>query len=276
MFTDTNTFRAISSTPTNGATTTSISSDWAFDNVKTAVPANALFTDNNDNTVTSVGISGSQTTGTITIAGAGNVTATQVGSTVTLTGGSSATDVSVTNTQTSASEWNVVFVADDGAQSVNIDKHSSGTGGLTYIPTSSTLRCTTFAGNANTANYADLAEKYSSDDDYQPGTVVMFGGEKEVTASVGTATTKVAGVVSTDPAYLMNAEAQGVAVALKGRVPCFVVGPVSKGDLLVTSHVPGVAQVSDTWIGGAVIGKAIEDCPIDGEVRIIEIAIGSI
>jgi butyrate kinase len=74
----------------------------------------------------------------------------------------------------------------------------------------------------------------------------------------------------------MNSAAQGVAVALKGRVPCFVVGPVSKGDLLVTSHVPGVAQVSDTWIGGAVIGKAIEDCPIDGEVRIIEIAIGSI
>jgi hypothetical protein len=274
LFTDTNTFRAISSTPTDGATTTSISSDWAFDNVKTAVPANALFTDTN--TVTSVGISGSETTGTVTIVGSGNVTATQSGSTITLTGSASATDVSVTNTSVSPAEWNVAFVADDGAQSINIDKHSSGTGGLTYIPTSSTLRCTTFAGNANTANYADLAEKYSSDDDYQPGTVVMFGGQEEVTASVGTATTKVAGVVSTDPAYLMNAEAQGVAVALKGRVPCFVVGPVSKGDLLVTSHVPGVARVSDTWIGGAVIGKAIEDCPIDGEVRIIEIAIGSI
>jgi phospholipase C len=147
---------------------------------------------------------------------------------------------------------------------------------IRFNAATNTIICTNFSGNASTANYADLAEKYSSDDDYQPGTVVMFGGEKEVTASVGTATTKVAGVVSTDPAYLMNAEAQGVAVALKGRVPCFVVGPVSKGDLLVTSHVPGVAQVSDTWIGGAVIGKAIEDCPIDGEVRIIEIAIGSI
>ena len=276
LFTDTNTFRAISSTPTDGATTTSISSAWAFDNVKTAVPANALFTDTNTNTITSVGISGSETTGTITIAGAGNVTATQTGSTITLTGSASATDVSVTNTQNDASEWNVAFVADDGAQGINIDKHSSGTGGLTYVPATSTLRCTTFAGNANTANYADLAEKYSSDDDYQPGTVVMFGGEKEVTASVGTATTKVAGVVSTDPAYLMNAEAQGVAVALKGRVPCFVVGPVSKGDLLVTSHIPGVARVSDTWVGGAVIGKAIEDCPKDSEVRLIEIAIGSI
>ena len=276
LFTDTNTFRAISSTPTDGATTTSISSAWAFDNVKTAVPANALFTDTNTNTITSVGISGSETTGTITIAGAGNVTATQNGSTITLTGSASATDVSVTNTQNDASEWNVAFVADDGAQGINIDKHSSGTGGLTYVPATSTLRCTTFAGNANTANYADLAEKYSSDDDYQPGTVVMFGGEKEVTASVGTATTKVAGVVSTDPAYLMNAEAQGVAVALKGRVPCFVVGPVSKGDLLVTSHIPGVARVSDTWVGGAVIGKAIEDCPKDSEVRLIEIAIGSI
>ena len=272
LFTDTNTFRAISSTPTNGATTTSISSDWAFDNVKTAVPTGAVFTDNN--TVTSVGISGSETTGTITIAGSGNITASQDGNVITLSGSASASTTVFVEEVDNDQEYGIcgVIISEnvDGQKSVYADN------AIKFNASTNTITCTNFAGNASSASYADLAEKYSSDDDYQPGTVVMFGGEKEVTASVGTATTKVAGVVSTDPAYLMNSAAQGVAVALKGRVPCFVVGPVSKGDLLVTSHVPGVARVSDTWIGGAVIGKAIEDCPIDGEVRIIEIAIGSI
>ena len=271
LFTDTNTFRAISSTPTNGATTTSISSDWAFDNVKTAVPENALFTDTNTNTVTSVGITGSETTGTVTIAGAGNVTATQVGSTITLTGSASATDVAVTNTSVSTAEWNVAFVADDGAQSINIDKHTSGTGGLTYIPTSSTLRCTTFAGNSNTANYADLAEKYTSDAEYEVGTVLQFGGEAEVTLSEY-ASTKVAGVVSEHPAYLMNAEIEGVAIALQGRVPCKVWGQVRKGDMMISSKYKGYAEAS-SFIGGAIIGKALEDKTTDGE-GIIEVVVG--
>jgi hypothetical protein len=267
--TDTNTFRAITSTPTNGATTTSISADWAFDNVKTAVPANALFTDTN--TVTSVGISGNETSGTVTIAGAGTVTATQVGSTITLTGSASATDVDVTNTSSSAAEWNVVFVADDGAQSINIDKHSSGTGGLTYIPTSSTLRCTTFAGNSNTANYADLAEKYTSDADYEVGTVLQFGGEAEVTLSEY-ASTKVAGVVSENPAYLMNADIDGVAIALQGRVPCKVWGQVRKGDMMISSKYKGYAEASD-FVGGAIIGKALEDKTTDGD-GVIEVVVG--
>jgi hypothetical protein len=274
LFTDTNTFRAISSTPTDGATTTSISSDWAFDNVKTAVPANALFTDTNTNTITSVGITGSETTGTVTIAGAGNVTATQSGSTITLTGSASATDVSVTNTSTSTSEWNVAFVADDGAQGINIDKHSSGTGGLTYIPTSSTLRCTTFAGNSNTANYADLAEVYTSDADYEPGTVVAFGGEQEVTISTGFANTRVAGVISEFPAYCMNSNEDGAVVALQGRVPVKVLGKVQKGDMMVTcGTTPGYAMVARYFIGGAVIGKALEDKDTTGE-GVIEVVVG--
>ena len=233
-----------------------------------------MFTDTNTNTITSVGISGSETTGTITIAGSGNITASQDGNVITLSGSASASTTVFVEEVDNDQEYGIcgVIISEnvDGQKSVYADN------AIKFNASTNTITCTNFAGNASSASYADLAEKYSSDDDYQPGTVVMFGGEKEVTASVGTATTKVAGVVSTDPAYLMNSAAQGVAVALKGRVPCFVVGPVSKGDLLVTSHVPGVARVSDTWIGGAVIGKAIEDCPIDGEVRIIEIAIGSI
>ena len=276
---------AVSSTPTDGATTTAISSDWAFDNVKSAVPTGAVFTD----TEYTAGDGMSLTNGVFD-ANTGGVNSSVAENSTGVAGRSYKVQTDDNDMLIVNVPWtnNTVLVTEtdsnqdyaicgvikgdneSGQESIYADN------AIKFNAATNTLTCTNFAGNASTANYADLAEKYSSDDDYQPGTVVMFGGEKEVTASVGTATTKVAGVVSTDPAYLMNAEAQGVAVALKGRVPCFVVGPVSKGDLLVTSHVPGVAQVSDTWIGGAVIGKAIEDCPIDGEVRIIEIAIGSI
>ena len=234
---------------------------------------NVPWTDNN--TVTSVGISGSETTGTVTIAGAGNVTATQVGNTITLTGSASATDVNVTNTQSNTSEWNVAFVANDGSQGINIDKHSSGTGGLTYIPSSSTLRCSTFignlSGNATTANYADLAEKYTSDAEYEVGTVLQFGGSAEVTVSEY-ASTKVAGVVSENPAYLMNASIEGVAIALQGRVPCKVWGQVRKGDMMISSKYKGYAEAS-AFVGGAIIGKALEDKNTDGE-GIIEVVVG--
>ena len=189
--------------------------------------------------------------------------------------------VYIENNQVSTSEFNLVFVSSSSVngsdrKELTVDEHSSGTGGLSYIPNTATLRTTKFQGTATAAEYADLAEVYSSDINYRPGTVVMFGGEQEVTTSTGLATTKVAGVVSTDPAYLMNSEAKGVAVALKGRVPCYVVGPIKKGDLLVTSSIPGVACRSESWVGGAVIGKSIEDCPKEFEVRLIEIAIGSI
>ena len=88
-----------------------------------------------------------------------------------------------------------------------------------------------FQGTATAARYADLAEKYLADRNYEPGTVVMVGGEAEVTASQlgGFAI----GVVSTNPAYMMNSELEGgTYIALKGRVPCKVIGPVNKGDRL--------------------------------------------
>jgi hypothetical protein len=133
----------------------------------------------------------------------------------------------------------------------------------------------TIYGLATSAKYADVAEVYESDADYEPGTVVMFGGEKEITATYQYGQTAVAGVVSTNPAYLMNSEADGYAVALTGRVPCYVRGPVGKGDLLVSSDELGVAIKLDNslYVPGCVIGKSLENISTS-DVKIIEIAVG--
>ena len=89
-----------------------------------------------------------------------------------------------------------------------------------------------------------MAENYEADADYEPGTVLVIGGDKEVTITDEAGSYKVVGVVSTDPAYLMNSEANGVAVALRGRVPCKVTGVVKKGDVLIASNTPGHAMVA--------------------------------
>jgi len=114
---------------------------------------------------------------------------------------------------------------------------------------------------------------YTTDVEYEPGTVVEFGGTAELTQTTKYASIKVAGVISTMPAYLMNAKAQGQPLALKGRVPCKVVGPVTKGDLLVASDIPGVAIAVQEFIGGAMIGKAIET-NTSQEVKTVEIFVG--
>ena len=114
---------------------------------------------------------------------------------------------------------------------------------------------------ATSARYADLAEKYDSDAEYESGTVVVFGGVKEITVTNKAADTRVAGVVSTAPAYLMNSESNGLPVALRGKVPVKVVGKVSKGDCLVTSGSHGYAKAVDASIvtPTAIFAKAIED-----------------
>ena len=107
-----------------------------------------------------------------------------------------------------------------------------------------------FQGVASTARYADLAEKYLADEEYEVGTVLVVGGEKEVTAS--TWGQRAIGVVSANPAYLMNNDLEGgTAIALKGRVPVKVVGVVRKGDRLVAGDrgcaVGGVQHTSDAF-----------------------------
>jgi hypothetical protein len=125
------------------------------------------------------------------------------------------------------------------------------------------------------ATYADLAEKYEGDAEYEPGTVVVFGGEKEVTVTSTVNDTRLAGVVSTEPAYIMNGEQKGIAitVALAGRVPCKVVGKVKKGDMLTTAGMLGYACKAVSPTLGAIIGKALEDKDYS-EAGVIEVAVG--
>ena len=142
----------------------------------------------------------------------------------------------------------------------------------------STCYAVTFSGTSTTAKYADLAEMYHADDYYAPGTVMVFGGDLDVTISKVSHDTRIAGVVSTNPAYLMNdnfEQDNWVPVALTGRVPCNVQGPIQKGDLLVSSDKPGVAIKLDKSLYevGCVIGKSL-DIISDTSVRKIEIAVG--
>jgi hypothetical protein len=115
----------------------------------------------------------------------------------------------------------------------------------------------TFQGTATSAQYADLAEMYASDEEVEVGTVVHFVGEGKVGACDTDACRSVAGVVSTDPAYLMNSAQDGVALALAGRVPTKVTGPVAAGDLMVSAG-NGMARAEANPALGTVIGKAIE------------------
>ena len=131
-------------------------------------------------------------------------------------------------------------------------------------------------GVSTQAKYADLAENYQADKAYSPGTVLMFGGTYEVTlADVGT--TAVAGVVSTNPAHLMNGQLSGsnvVPLALTGRVPCMVIGPVKKGDMMVSAGF-GYARTGPNPSVGQVIGKALEDYPTASK-GVIEVVVGRV
>ena len=138
-----------------------------------------------------------------------------------------------------------------------------------------------YHGTATKALYADLAELYSSDQEYDPGTVLMIGGEAEVTQTTEAFSPEVFGIVSSNPAYLMNSAMEGttVPVALEGRVPCKVIGPVRKGQRLVSSEEPGTARaVSDyerqealDWY--RIVGRAIADKDSEG-VELIEVVVG--
>jgi len=142
-------------------------------------------------------------------------------------------------------------------------------------PSFTAVTATNFNGEATTAKYADLAERYSADAVYEEGTVVMFGGDMEVTASHGYGSMKIAGVVSMKPAFAMNEEAGSndthPYIALQGRVPCKVKGDVAKGDILVASDDSGFAT---KWMDAdsdprmtAYIGIAISDA-VDGMVEV--------
>jgi fibronectin-binding autotransporter adhesin len=133
---------------------------------------------------------------------------------------------------------------------------------------------TVFA-KATSAQYADLAEKYTADAAYAPGTVLVFGGTHEVTVDATDADRKVAGVVSTNPAYIMNDRLDSeftATVALTGRVPTRVTGTVRKGDMMVSAG-NGTARAEANPQVGTVIGKALADSEGDA---VIEVVVGRI
>lgn len=124
-----------------------------------------------------------------------------------------------------------------------------------------TIFANTITANATTALYADLAEKYVPDQYYDPGTVVVFGGENEITVTDQQGDTRVAGAISTQPAYVMNeGEENGIPLALRGKVPVKVVGSVNKGDLLITSNTAGYATAAKYYDPNpnAVFAKSLE------------------
>jgi len=142
---------------------------------------------------------------------------------------------------------------------------------------SSDIYANLFQGTATAARYQDLAEFYRADADYDPGTVLIFGGNSEVTISNTLSDTRLAGVVTTDPGFIMGKDMEGVraCIALQGRVPCKVVGRVKKGEMLTTSAVAGHAtRALDPKIG-TIIGKALEDKDYS-EAGVIEVAVGRV
>ena len=152
--------------------------------------------------------------------------------------------------------------------------YNIGTAALKY----NTVYATVFDGKATSAQYADLAENYSADTEHEPGTVIVLGGTKEITTTSTKDDTRVIGVVSEKPAYLMNSALQGefvTPVALTGRVPCKVIGRVATGDMLVSSAIAGYAIVNNNPTIGTVIGKALQ-AKDSTDKGVIEIVVGKV
>ena len=204
------------------------------------------------------GEKGSASTGIAIGANTGKTTAGQIG-------------IVVANSGTSSSVTPMIFDS-SGAKPDLDNTYNIGTSTLKY----SNVYATYFRGTATEAYYADLAENYEADAGYEPGTVLVFGGSKEVAMTDTHNDHRVAGVVSTNPAYLMNShqEAEFVCpVAMQGRVPCKVIGKVAKGDMLVTSAIPGFAIVNNNALPGRIVGKALEN-KTDNDKGVIEVVVG--
>ena len=284
-----NAYLANSSITVNG-TSVSLGGSVVIDTSATGLTGNTLNSNITNSNLTSVGTLTSLTvSGNIT---AGNVSATNL--TGTLTTAAQPRITSVGNlTALSASgnistTGNVVAVKFYGDGSALTGVVATGIGNLTSITVgnisnantngvgnigSSTNSFNTVFARATSAQYADIAECYLADAAYTPGTVLEFGGKFEVTESTDESQ-RIAGVVSTNPAYVMNDQLQGqhvVQVALLGRVPCRVRGKIFKGDFMVAGG-SGYARPTAYPKFGTVIGKALED--FDGVDGVIEIVVG--
>jgi hypothetical protein len=241
----------------NGATVAPM--DYVASTYKVSVTTLGAFITTN---ATTVSATGTVTGGNLSAIGTVNA-ATHTGTTVSVTGDISGANVILTKTLTVNSSQVATGIANGAGNGVG----NIGATGAYFNQV--------FA-QATTALYADLAEVYEADADYFPGTVVSFGGDKEVTVTSLPGDPKVAGVISEKPSYLMNngltADHRAI-VALTGRVPTLVFGNVAKGDMMVSAG-NGRAQACDNPLTGAVIGKALEN--FDGDEGTIEVVVGRI
>jgi hypothetical protein len=219
-------------------------------------------------------------TSTANVAGGNVIATTLVSASGNVTGGNITTAGLITATGNITSTANIaganlitagqLFVNSGSNVTAIVNGAANGVGN---IGSSSTYFNTVFA-KATTAQYADLAEVYSTDQQYSAGTVMIIGGTEEITQSVAEYSTAVVGVISKNPAYLMNSVELGQPLALTGKVRCFVQGRIVKGDLLVTGSIPGHAQACDFSLHrpGSVFGKALEN--FDGDQGEIWILVG--
>ena len=229
----------------------------------------------NDPTITLAGdLSGSAT---LTNLGSATLTATIAANSVAL--GTDTTGNYVGAGATSGNGISGSVSSEGGTFTVTSNATNANTGStIVFRDASGNFSAGVITGTSTAARYADLAEKYTSDADYDAGTVLVFGGDEEVTICTNKYDKRIAGIVSTDPAYLMNSEGEGATVALLGRVPCKVIGEIRKGDLMVASDTPGHAEAwrdeSNPYIG-SVIGKALENKTGAG-ADVIEVVVGRI
>ena len=227
--------------------------------------------------VTSIGASGSTTlTGTLQTAAQTNITSVGTLTGLTVSGAIVPNANATVNLGSTSAYWNALYSASATHNSITV-------GGQGILPAanvavnigSSSSWFNNIYGTAIHAAYADLAENYTADAEYAPGTVVVFGGDEEITVTTTSHDTRVAGVISTDPAYLMNGATVGLPVAMTGRVPCQVQGPVSKGQVLVTSATAGVAEALDNtrFLPGCIVGKALGAINTNS-IETIEVVVG--
>jgi hypothetical protein len=217
------------------------------------------------------------TAGTVTTAAQPNITSVGTLTTVSVTGNVTGGNVRTAGliSATGSITGSSLTVGTGNITAGNIVNGNAN--GVGNIGSSTTYYNTVFA-KATSAQYADLAEMYVADQNYLPGTVVIFGGSHEITSATHTHSAQIAGVISTNPSYLMNSAQEGahvLPVALTGRVPCQVVGTIAKGDRLVASNLPGVATALDMlqYQPGCIIGKAIETYN-SLDVGVIEVVVG--
>jgi hypothetical protein len=273
----------------NGTPTTAITGNSTGLLMNTVVGAGFL-TDSSSYvlTVTNVAAATSNAASpTWTGTASGSITTSNfIGTTVSVTGNITGGNLIITGAiqdsaqldlQTTAGNANIVLTP-NGTGNVNISCNLMPTSNATANIGSAALSFNRLFAQATTALYADLAEVYKADAEYPPGTVLIFGGNQEVTISTQSHDARIAGIVSTNPAHVMNSglvSEYTVDVGLIGRVPCQVIGPIAAGDRVVSSSQAGVAERLDMqhYQPGVIIGKAVENYNGTG-VGTIEVVVG--